>query len=306
MATGSPFWNTARREPATLLFPTLVAAPDEGDVILDRATTAPTSHTFQSAPVGSRWSALEDTASVKAGGTIAIEPEDITSICGLRILVSRGGVTSVAASSRVALVYVDAAESDVRTLPVRLDSRGERACAFSEAVHKMEEHVTHDFPIQGPRTMHWLLLEIAMGDLGLVARHHWWKQAMVLSSSDSGVDEHLFLCETLGHGTQYDQLNLSDLALGEAISRRLQLWEERHAEILLAVSLRIMPRSVIPSWLELDQIGSALVAPDREKWVACQFAEEAAILQERRKGREERELVAAAADPGSRNHRKPK
>ena len=28
----------------------------------------------------------------------------------------------------------------------------------------------HDFPIQGPRTTHWLLLEIARSDLGLVTR----------------------------------------------------------------------------------------------------------------------------------------
>ena len=92
----------------------------------------------------------------------------------------------------------------------------------------------HDFPIQGPRTTHWLLLEIARGDLGLVTRHHWWKQGMRLSSSDAGVGEHLFLCGMLKHGTQHDQLNLPDMAMGEAISRRLQLWEERYAEKLRA------------------------------------------------------------------------
>ena len=42
-------------------------------------------------------------------------------------------------------------------LPVRLDPR--EACAFADAVHKMEEHALHDFPIQGPRTTHWLLLD---------------------------------------------------------------------------------------------------------------------------------------------------
>ena len=52
--------------------------------------------------------------------------------------------------------------------------------------------------------------------------------------------------------------------------------------------------------------GSAVGAPELEKWVASQLAEEAAILEERRKGREERELVAAASDRGGQNHRKPK
>ena len=37
---------------------------------------------------------------------------------------------------------------------------------------------------------------------------------MGLSSSDPGVDEHLFSCDLLCHGTQYDQLNLPDLDLG--------------------------------------------------------------------------------------------
>ena len=53
---------------------------------------------------------------------------------------------------------------------------------------------------------------------------------MELSSSDPGVDEHLFFFELLGHRSQCDQLNLPHLALGEAVSRRLQLWEERDAE----------------------------------------------------------------------------
>ena len=59
----------------------------------------------------------------------------------------------------------------------------------------------------------------------------------------------------------------------------------------LAVFRRVMPRNDISS-----RTG---------KWVASQLAEEPAILKERRKGREERELVAAASDPSGRNHRKP-
>ena len=113
----------------------------------------------------------------------------------------------------VALMHADTAETDVRTLSVRLDPRGERPCVFSDAVHMMEEHALHHFPIQGPRTTHQLLLKIVRSELGPMARHHWWRQAMELSSSDPGVDEHLFSCELLGHGTQYDQLNLPDLAL---------------------------------------------------------------------------------------------
>ena len=76
-----------------------------------------------------------------------------------------------------------------------------------------------------------------------------------LSSSDPGADEHLLLCELLGHGTQCDQLNLPGLALGKGVSRRLQLSEERHAEKLRASTagdFSAVPRKDISCWAELD------------------------------------------------------
>ena len=195
-----------------------------------------------------------------------IEPDDITSSCGLRVLISRGGITFAAASSGLAPIQVVASESDVRTLPVRFDPRGERPCAFADAG---QEHALHDFPIQGPWTTHWLLLEIARSELGPVARHHWWKQAMGLSSSDPGVDEHLFLCEMLGHGTQHDQLNLPDLVLCGAVSRRLQLWEERHAEKFRACTAGGVSAGHATERRRVlggsRPKGSALVAPELEK-----------------------------------------
>ena len=144
------------------------------------------------APAGSRWYALEDTAGFKTGDATVTEPGDVTASCGLRTRVSRGGITFAAAASRVAPMHDAAPETDVRTFPMRFDARGERACAFSDAAHKMEEHVLHDFPIQGPRTTHWRLLEIATGTVEQAARHHWWKQAMGLSLADPRIDEHLF------------------------------------------------------------------------------------------------------------------
>ena len=53
--------------------------------------------------------------------------------------------------------------------------------------------------------------------MGLVAGHHWWKQKMGLLLADPGVDEHLFSCYMLDHGTQYEQANLPDFALGEKL-----------------------------------------------------------------------------------------
>ena len=166
MATDSPFWKTVQREAAALLLPTVVGGRTgarDADATLDRTPTMPTDLTF----------ALEDTAGFTTGDAIIIEPDDTTSSCGLRVLVSRGGITFAAASSGMTSIQVVALESDVRILSVRLDPRGQRACAFADAVHKVEEHALHDFPIEGSRTTHWLPQEIARSELGLVARHHW-------------------------------------------------------------------------------------------------------------------------------------
>ena len=139
---------------------------------------------------------------------------------------------------------------------------------------------------------------IARGELGPVARHHWWKQAMGLSSSDPGVDEHLLLCEMLGHGTQYDQLF------------RTWLWAKRCHDGFSCGKNALLRRCVRAGQTSLSgrisTKGKRAGRPRVGKWVASQRAEEASILKERRKGREERELVAAASDPGGRNHRKPK
>ena len=59
------------------------------------------------------------------------------------------------------------------------DTAGLRVC------HKMEEHALHEHT-----GFYWRL---ARSELGPVARHHWWKHAMGLSSSDPGVDEPLLL-----------------------------------------------------------------------------------------------------------------
>ena len=89
---------------------------------------------------------------------------------------------------------------DVRILPVVVDPRGTRARGFDHAVRDMREDPMADFPIEGPRTMHWLSLEMARSGMPPVQRHHWWRQTLGVNSADPGVDEHLFLCELVRLG----------------------------------------------------------------------------------------------------------
>ena len=86
----------------------------------------------------------------------------------------------------------------------------------------------------------------------------------------------------------------------EIISRRYQLWEE-----LYASSLRESEAGGgTGAWLDERDIflgqrrtrGRSLVCPLLESWVASKLQEEAAVLKERRKGREEK-LLARGVDP---------
>jgi hypothetical protein len=124
---------------------------------------------------------------------------------------------------------------------------------------------------------------------------------MGATSSDAGVDEHLFLCEILELACTYDQVNCFDLAAIECVVRRLQLWEERYGEKLRGVTEGGGPAGLAEE-RQLFMGGSrargrALVDPTLSRWVADRLQEESAILKERRKGREERELAASAARP---------
>ena len=120
---------------------------------------------------------------------------------------------------------------------------------------------------------------------------------MSLSLADAGVDEHLFLSECLEYFATYDQINLGESAGLECILRRYQLWEERYASRLRSSTEggfggASAERHLFTSGDRAS--GASLVAPLLTRSVADRMQEEAAVLKERRKGREERVLVDSA------------
>ena len=153
-------------------------------------------------------------------------------------------------------------------------------------------------PLRAPRAVHWLVEAFARSGMAPLPRHHWWRQALGATTSDPGIDEHLFLSEAIQQALQYDQLNICNLASFECLARRYQLWEERYAE-----RIRSSTEGAVAAGLAAERHlflgggrakGYALVSPELERWVAKRMEEEAAVLKERRKGREERALAAAA------------
>ena len=99
----------------------------------------------------------------------------------------------------------------------------------------------------------------------------------------------------------YDQLNVSELATFELMARRYQLWEEKYAGPMRTAETG----DGAEDWLDERRLflgqrrttGHALVCPALESWIAERLREESAVLKERRKGREERQLARGVDVP---------
>ena len=128
---------------------------------------------------------------------------------------------------------------------------------------------------------------------------------MGLAPSDAGVSEHEFLSSVLECAASFDQLNVSEIAAFEHISRRYQMLEETYAERLRGVAGHTTlaggdfdpeERSIFMGSRFVSS--GPLVCPALAAFVASKVAERSSVFKERRKGREERQLASGShADP---------
>ena len=79
---------------------------------------------------------------------------------------------------------------DLRTFPVLYGFAGYRMRPFGDAVSLLYEAPFANSPVDVPRTVLWLLSQLLITGMSSVQRHFWWRQALGISASDSGVDEH--------------------------------------------------------------------------------------------------------------------
>ncbi|CAK0899549.1 unnamed protein product, partial [Prorocentrum cordatum] len=310
-AGAPPAADGGGRVPAPIADTGAVPAPAVGSLVpaadVDPAFYDPGSLAAHTCLVGSEWFVGENQGARRRGESVTIRPSDIAFGVSGQALLCREGVwyrfcrdppTPLPAGEGEA-----AAAEDLRTLAVEYNVRGERTRSFESARHLLREEVLDDaWPVEGPRTVQWLIEAFANSGMAPVPRHHWWRQALGATSSDPGIDEHLFLSECLQHGLQYDQLNICNLACFESMSRRYQLWEERYQERIRASTEGSVAAGLAAErhlFLGGDRAkGYALISPELERWVAKRMEEQAAVLKERRKGREERALAAAASGGG--------
>lgn len=146
------------------------------------------------------------------------------------ILVTPAGPLAVGLAGTVDLPQ--SSSNDLRTLDVLYDN-GARSRGFDSALASLTESAFTDWPVQGPRTLHWLCRTLGQQGSSFARRHHWWSSVLRLSPDDLGVDEHQSLCEVLQMALQYDQLNITQCGCFELLARRLQFWESYYAKRLL-------------------------------------------------------------------------
>ena len=193
-------------------------------------------------------------------------------------------------------------ELDARVLALNRGANGERHRRFVDSVKDLTETDWGGWPLLGPRTCAWCLGFIAEQDTHPRSRHTKWKADCGLTSADRGVAEHELCMRLLDLGVTYDQLNITELVTFELICRRAQMAEMRHRD-------RMLGDSDDDDFLFLgvgETRGLIMVAPSLEAHLATELSKESAVLKEKRKMREERQLARGPGHSGrlSRNQEK--
>ena len=118
---------------------------------------------------------------------------------------------------------------DLRILPVKFDGAAERWRTVDESVQAYDEEDFEDFPMAGPRTLLRDCRQLRRQGRTFVRHHEEWRARSGVRHTDRSVHEHLALCRALHLLMCYDQVNLPNLAGGEAMNRRRTLIEKAHA-----------------------------------------------------------------------------
>ncbi|CAK0801950.1 unnamed protein product [Prorocentrum cordatum] len=182
---------------------------------------------------------------------------------------------------------------DARTLPVVYDMVGNRRREFRDAVLACREDQWEGWPVRGPRTIHWVLRYIVDHGGTPTGMHSRWRSEARLQEHEPGVQEHERACRALEELLCFDQCNGANLAAAELLARTIQVQQERYRDRSAGGTASGSHDNVdahLFMGTELTR-GGVCVCPLLQEWASLQLAKEQALLRERRKAREERELA---------------
>ena len=173
-------------------------------------------------------------------------------------------------------------------MPVRYDAAGERYREFADAVAIGRTDAFPDWPFEGPRSLQ-EFLQLVRRRAGTPSG--WHTKWLFESGLDKKMPEamtHEILCDIIEAGACYDQVNVMNLASFELAGRWLQMIEH-------SVGQNAKKPEVVNPGLFLGNSsrssGGGLTSA-LAKHVATRAAEDASVLKEQRKAKEERALLA--------------
>ena len=260
---------------------------------------------------GDEWVALESRGDHKRGDKITLKSGDmVVGDRGLHFLTDGNAIAVKVIEpggddEESEPEYPDSANrakkkdtTDARLLgPLRYDHKGKRWFNFVDAVKTMSEEEQADFPLEGGRTVQWLCDYTLTHGGSFDGRHTRWCLEQSVNVDSVGAKMHDLLGLALELGVCYDQVDASNLACLEVISRTYQLVEETSGSLALEGFEHFVGRDTGAGLRR----GIAL-APTLAKHAVSRQADETAILKERRKAREENNAASNKnKNPGGGN-----
>ena len=181
---------------------------------------------------------------------------------------------------------------DARVLSVARSATGERRRDFRTVKDDLTESEWAGWPLNGPRTVRWVVDYIAATDGNPRGRHTRWKRDANLKTGDAGVAAHEMAMRALQFAIEFDQLNVSELSSMEFLCRQTQLSELKHRERMIQADPSDDYGEDSYLYLGISQTrGQVMMHPALEEFVSSQLEKEGRVLKERRKLQEERKLT---------------
>ncbi|CAK0895469.1 unnamed protein product, partial [Prorocentrum cordatum] len=186
---------------------------------------------------------------------------------------------------------------DARVLGIRETNEQGRHLNWRDAVSESSETDLPKFLISGPRTTFWVSCCIRDHDVAPRSRHAKWRAEVGLTAGDQSVIDREFCCRLLQLAVVYDQLNITELACMELVSRKSQMCEYRHRDRAIGATQGDDLLEDADLYLSLGKTrGLVMVSPSLLSYVSDKLRTEAAILKDKRKMWEERTEQQTSAD----------
>ena len=193
---------------------------------------------------------------------------------------------------------VPAAFVDARVCDIAKDALGNRFRDFREATNLLAEDGWPDWPITGPRTTRWLCQYfIAQGHTPLT----WFARFKAdggLTFQHEGIEELERNCKILTTSLCYDQLNGSNLASLEFVSRAIQVTSHSYRHLFGGGREDAFERSLMFGSSLSD--ASVPLSPLLREHMATELARRNALDKERRKAQETRNALGSDVGGGGR------